>query len=81
MDPGCPWPNGQDERCTGTVRDEGVKMQRFGSLSAAGIRLEAVRPHDTNERPHSALAYQTPLAFKHAWNEAQKKQQDSLMST
>ena len=33
------------------------------------------------ERPHSALAYQTPLAFKQAWNEAQKKQQDSLIST
>lgn len=81
IDPGCPWQNGKDERFNGTVRDECLNMQLFRSLVEARIRLEAFRQHYNTERPHSALAYQTPLAFKQAWNEAQKKQQDSLIST
>ena len=81
IDPGCPWQNGKDERFNGTVRDECLNMQLFSSLIEAQIRLEAFRQHYNTERPHSALAYQTPLAFKQAWNEAQKKQQDSLIST
>jgi len=80
IDPGCPWQNGKDERFNGTVRDECLNMQLFGSLIEARIRLEAFRQHYNSERPHSALAYQTPVAFKQAWNEAQK-QQDSLIST
>ena len=81
IDPGCPWQNGKDERFNGTVRDECLNMQLFGSLFEARIYLEAFRQHYNTERPHSALGYQTPLAFKQAWNEAQKKQQDSLIST
>ena len=81
IDPGCPWQNGKDERFNGTVRDECLNMQLFGSLAEARIRLEAFRQHYNSERPHSALAYQTPLAFKQAWNEAQNKQWDSLIST
>ena len=81
IDPGCPWQNGKDERFNGTVRDECLNMQLFGSLAEARIRLEAFRQHYNSERPHSALAYQTPLAFKQAWNEAQNKQRDSLIST
>ena len=81
IDPGCPWQNGKDERFNGTVRDECLNMQLFGSLIEARIRLEAFRQHYNSERPHSALAYQTPVAFKQAWNEAQKQQQDSLIST
>ena len=81
IDPGCPWQNGKDERFNGTVRDECLNMHLFGSLLEARIRLEAFRQHYNGERPHSALAYQTPLAFKQAWNEAQKQQQDSLIST
>jgi putative transposase len=81
IDPGCPWQNGKDERFNGTVRDECLNMQLFGSLVEARIRLEAFRQHYNSERPHSALSYQTPLAFKQAWNEAQNKQQDSLIPT
>lgn len=81
IDPGCPWQNGKDERFNGTVRDECLNMQLFGSLIEARIRLEAFRQHYNSERPHSALGYQTPLAFKQAWNEAQNKQQDSLIPT
>jgi putative transposase len=81
IDPGCPWQNGKDERFNGTVRDECLNMQLFGSLIEARVRLEGFRQHYNSERPHSALGYQTPLAFKQAWNEAQKKQQDSLIPT
>jgi putative transposase len=81
IDPGCLWQNGKDERFNGTVRDECLNMQLFGSLVEARIRLEAFRQHYNSERPHSALGYQTPLAFKQAWNEAQNKQQDSLIPT
>ena len=61
IDPGCPWQNGKDERFNGTVRDECLNMQLFSSLVEARIRLEAFRQHYNSERPHSALAYQTPL--------------------
>jgi len=81
IDPGCPWQNGKDERFNGTVRDECLNRQLFGSLVEARIRLEAFRQHYNSERPHSALTYQTPLAFKQAWNEAQNKQPDSLIPT
>ncbi len=81
IDPGCPWQNGKEERFNGTVRDECLNMQLFGSLTEARIRLEAFRQHYNSERPHSALGYQTPLAFKQAWNEAQSNQQDSLIPT
>ncbi len=81
IEPGCPWQNGKDERFNGTVRDECLNMHLFGSLVEARIRLEAFRQHYNSERPHSALAYQTPVAFKQAWHEAQNKQQDSLIST
>jgi putative transposase len=74
IDPGCPWQNGKDERFNGTVRDECLNRQLFGSLVEARIRLEAFRQYYNSERPHSALGYQTPLAFKQAWNEAQNKQ-------
>lgn len=81
IDPGCPWQNGKDERFNGTVRDECLNMQLFGSLVEARIRLEAFRQHYNSERPHSALGYQTPVAFRQAWDQAQNKQQDSLILT
>ena len=81
IDPGSPWQNGKDERFNGTVRDECLNMQLFSSLVEARICLEAFRQHYNTERPHSALSYQTPMAFKQAWNETQNKQRDSLIST
>lgn len=55
IDPGCRGQNGKDERFNGTVRDECLNMQLFGSLVEARIRLEAFRQHYNSERPHSAL--------------------------
>ncbi len=51
-------------------------MHVFGSLAEACVRLSAFRQHYNTERPHSALNYLTPLAFKTAWFEAQAQPQD-----
>jgi putative transposase len=81
IDPGCPWQNGTDERCNGTVRDECLKMQLFASVAEARIRLELFRRHYNDDRPHSRLGYQTPSEFTRAWLEGQANQQDSHIST
>ena len=79
-DLGSPWQNGKEERFNGTVRDECLNMFVFTSLQEARIRLETFRNHYNTERPHSRLAYQTPLEFKQAWNDA-NNQSDSLIAT
>ncbi len=56
-------------------------MQVFTSVVEAAVRLEAFRQHSNHERPHSSLAYQTPIAFKEAWLRAQAEQLDSNMPT
>ncbi len=76
IEPGKPWQNGKEERFNGTVRDECLNMHVFGSLAEACVRLSAFRQHYNTERPHSALNYLTPLAFKTAWFEAQAQPQD-----
>jgi putative transposase len=80
-DPGSPWQNGKDERFNGTVRDECLNMHLFASLAEARIHIEAFRRHYNEERPHSRLGYQTPGAFKRAWETAQANLQDPLIST
>ena len=79
-DLGSPWQNGKEERFNGTVRDECLNMYVFTSVQEADIRLETFRNHYNTERPHSRLAYQTPLEFKRDWNAA-NNQLDSLIAT
>jgi putative transposase len=81
IDPGSPWQNGKDERFNGTVRDECLNMHLFTSVGEAQVRLEGFRKHYNEERPHSRLGYRTPSEFKHAWLEAQAKEQDSNIPT
>lgn len=80
-EPGKPWQNGKEERFTGTVRDECLNRYCFGSRAEASIRLQQFRYEYTTERPHSSLSYLTPQAFRNAWNEAQKKLSDPLISS
>ena len=77
IDPGCPWQNGKEERFNGTVRDECLNLQLFGSVAEAQVRLEAFRHHYNHDRPHSRLDYQAAVAFKQAWYANQAQQQDS----
>lgn len=81
IDPGCPWQNGKDERFNGTVRDECLNLQLFASVAEARIRLETFRHHYNQDRPHSRLGYQTPMACKQTWNETQAKSVDSHIPT
>jgi len=81
IDPGCPWQNGKEERFNGTVRDECLNMHVFNSASEAAVRVRLFRQHYNDERPHSALGYQTPSGFKCAWVAAQEKSDDPNIVT
>jgi putative transposase len=81
IDPGCPWQNGKEERFNGTVRDECLNMHVFASAIEASVRLSAYRHHYNEERPHSALGYQTPSEFKRTWVAAQQKSDDPNIAT
>lgn len=81
IDPGCPWQNGKEERFNGTVRDECLNLHIFRSAAEARVRLRAFRHQYNEERPHSALAYQTPLEFKRAWHVAQAQPDDPNIAT
>jgi putative transposase len=73
--------NGKEERINGTVRDECLNLQVFGSLAEAQVRRSVFRQHYNMARPHSRLGYLTPMAFKTAWLEAQAKLPDPNMPT
>lgn len=81
IEPGCPWQNGYGESFNGTVRDECLNMDVCVSVAEARVRLAGFRQHDNEERPHSSLAYQTPMEFKRAWMQAQAEAADSNIST
>lgn len=81
IDPGCPWQNGKDERFNGTVRDECLNREVFASVREARVRLESFRQHYNEQRPHSRLAYQTPVEFKRVWLETQSKHSDPNIAT
>lgn len=81
IDPGCPWQNGKEERFNGTVRDECLNMHLFASAAEARVRLKVFRHHYNEERPHSALGYQTPSEFKRAWLAGQATADDPNIAT
>ena len=68
IDPGKPWQNGTDESFNGRFRDECLAMEWFRSRREAVAVIEAWRIHYNTVRPHSSLAYLTPIEFrtKHA---------------
>lgn len=67
IDPGCPWQNGKEERFNGTVRDECLNLHVFTTVREAVVRLEIFRTQYNEERPQSALRYQTPTEFYRNW--------------
>jgi putative transposase len=64
IDPGKPWQNGTDESFNGRLRDECLSIEWFRSREEARVVIEAWRRHYNAVRPHSSLAYLTPLEFK-----------------
>ena len=60
IDPGHPWENGYAESFNGKFRDECLNQEVFWSARHAQAVVERWRRYYNEERPHSALGYQTP---------------------
>jgi transposase InsO family protein len=69
IEPGKPWQNGFVESFHGRLRDELLDREAFASLAEARVRLEEHRRWYNGERPHSALGYRSPLAFRQDWEQ------------
>jgi putative transposase len=63
IDPGKPVQNAYCESFHGRLRDECLNEQWFLGLADARQIVEAWRQDYNQQRPHSALGYQTPAAF------------------
>lgn len=63
IDPGKPVQNAHCESFHGRLRDECLNEHWFVSLGDARQIVEAWRQDYNDQRPHSALGYQTPAAF------------------
>ena len=61
--PGKPWQNGSNESFNGTFRRECLDAERFHNLTEARVVIEDWRQQYNQERPHSALGYQTPATI------------------
>ena len=61
--PGSPWENGHIESFHGKLRDELLNREIFGTLLEAKVVLEGWRCEYNEERPHSSLGNDTPVAF------------------
>lgn len=70
IEPGKPWQNGYVESFHGRLRDELLDREVFASRAEARVHLEAHRRWYNGERPHSALGYRSPLAFRQDWEQS-----------
>lgn len=68
IDPGSPWQNGRNERFNGSFRDECLNLETFAHRDQARAICKLYMRHYNQERPHSALAYQTPDEFAAGWS-------------
>ncbi len=64
IDPGAPWQNGYAESFHSRLRDELLNVEEFTSLREAKVLAKQWREDYNRRRPHSALGYQTPEAFR-----------------
>jgi putative transposase len=64
IDPGKPWQNATDESFNGKFRDEYLTLNWSRNRVDARVGIEQWRRHYNEVRPHSSLAYRTPLEFK-----------------
>jgi len=62
IEPGKPVENAFVESFNGKFRDECLNQHWFLDLADARCTIEAWRQHYNEQRPHSALGYQTPQA-------------------
>jgi putative transposase len=69
IDPASPWQNAFGESFNSSLRDECLNLEVFASLAEARVLIEQWRQHYNTTRPHSALAYLTPMKFLAQWKE------------
>jgi putative transposase len=67
IEPGAPWQNPFVESFNGRVRDELLDVELFSCLAEAQVVIADWREDYNHQRPHSALAMQTPAAFAAGW--------------
>ena len=67
IEPGAPWQNPFVESFNARVRDELLDVEQFTSLAEARVVIGDWREDYNHNRPHSALAMRTPLAFAASW--------------
>jgi putative transposase len=60
IEPGSPWQNAYSETFNSRLADELLGREVFATLLEAKVLVEDYRGHYNQERPHSALGYQTP---------------------
>lgn len=63
IQPGKPTQNAFVESLNGKFREGCLNQHWFRSLEEARYEINSWRAHYNNERPHSSLNYQTPIAF------------------
>lgn len=81
IQPGRPMQNGHCESFNGKLRDECLSQNYFTSLADARQIIEHWRQQYNHLRPHSAIGYKTPKAFRLEWNKQQQVQNpDGILS-
>ena len=68
IEPGSPWENAYAESFNSRFRDELLNRELFTSLAEAQVLVADYVGGYNDERPHSALDYETPAAFAAAQN-------------
>lgn len=68
IEPGSPWQNAFGESFNGRLRDECLSLEWFRNVTEAKVVIEVWRRHYNADRPHSSLDYQTPQAFRQAYD-------------
>lgn len=68
IEPGSPWENGHVESFHGTLRGGCLNREVFGNLLEAKVLVEEWRRQYNEQRPHSALGYQTPRQYARQFN-------------
>ncbi len=66
--PGSPWQNAYGESFNGRLRDECLNLEWFNNLAEARVVIDRWRRQYNEDRPHSSLGYQTPRAFRLAYD-------------
>lgn len=72
IEPGKPTQNAYIESFNGRIRDECLNMYWFSDLKEARRIIEEWRKDYNTNRPHSALKYKTPAAFKEEYEQSFK---------